>query len=89
MNPVDAIELVRLALWTVILASAPAVLPAMIVGLVISLFQALTQIQENTLTFVPKIMVVFFSVLVFSGFIGGQIQVFMAVVFDKIRNGYI
>lgn len=89
MNPVDAIELVRLALWTVIMASAPAVMPAMIVGLAISLFQALTQIQENTLTFVPKIMVVILSVLLFSGFIGGQIQIFMAVIFDKIRTGYI
>jgi flagellar biosynthetic protein FliQ len=89
MNPVDAIELVRLALWTVIMASAPAVLPAMIVGLAISLFQALTQIQENTLTFVPKIMVVILSVLIFSGFIGGQMQIFMAVIFDKIRTGYI
>ena len=89
MNPVDAIELVRLALWTVIMASAPAVMPAMIVGLAISLFQALTQIQENTLTFVPKIIVVIFSVLLFSGFIGGQIQIFMAVIFDKIRTGFI
>jgi flagellar biosynthesis protein FliQ len=88
MNPVDAIELVRLALWAVILASAPAVLPAMILGLLISLFQALTQIQENTLTFVPKIMVVFLSVLVFSGFIGSQIQIFTAVIFDKIRTGF-
>lgn len=89
MNPVDAIELVRLALWTVIMASAPAVVPAMIIGLAISLFQALTQIQENTLTFVPKIMVVIISVLWFSGFIGGQIQIFAAVIFDKIRTGYI
>lgn len=89
MSPVDALELVQLAIWTVIIAAAPAVLPAMLVGLIISLFQALTQIQESTLTFVPKIMVVFISIIIFSGFIGSHLHIFTSVIFDNIKTGYI
>ena len=59
MNEVDALDLMRMALATVLLASAPAVGAAMLVGVVVALFQALTQIQEATLTFVPKIIAVF------------------------------
>ena len=88
MSPVDSLDLVQLAMWTVILMSAPAVLPAMIVGIVIALLQALTQIQEVTLTFVPKIMIVFFSIALASNFMGGQISVFVSVVFDRIESGF-
>jgi flagellar biosynthetic protein FliQ len=57
MNEADALDLVQFAIWTVLVASAPAVLMAMVVGVGIALVQALTQIQEITLTFVPKIVV--------------------------------
>ena len=56
MNEADALELLRAAIWTIIIASGPAVAAAMFVGLVIALLQALTQVQETTLTFVPKIV---------------------------------
>ena len=56
MNEADALEIVQYAIWTVITASAPAVIVAMLVGVLIAFFQALTQIQEITLTFVPKIV---------------------------------
>ena len=49
MNEVDALDLVREAFWTVIVAASPAVGAAMIIGLAIALFQALTQVQEMTL----------------------------------------
>ena len=58
MNEADALDIVQAALWTVIAASGPAILAAMVVGVVIALFQALTQVQEMTLTFVPKIVVI-------------------------------
>ena len=53
MNEADAIDIVQSAIWTVVIACGPAVGGAMLVGIVIALFQALTQIQEVTLTFVP------------------------------------
>ena len=57
MDPQDAIDLGREALWTVLLIGSPVLLAGMIVGLVISLFQTLTQIQEQSVVFVPKLIV--------------------------------
>lgn len=59
MNATDVLEVSREAIWVMLKISAPLMLVALVVGLVISLFQALTQIQEQTLTFVPKILVLF------------------------------
>ena len=47
------------ALWTIIISSAPLLLISMVVGLIISIFQTITSIQEQTLTFVPKILTIF------------------------------
>ena len=58
MNEADALDIINQAIWTVIVASGPAVGAAMLAGVCIALFQALTQIQEITLTFVPKILVI-------------------------------
>ncbi len=88
MSPIDALDLVQLAMWTVIVTSAPAVVPAMILGIVIALLQALTQIQEVTLTFVPKIMIVFFSIALSANFMGNQINGFVTVIFDRIEKGF-
>ncbi|MCR5267187.1 MAG: flagellar biosynthesis protein FliQ [Lachnospiraceae bacterium] len=52
-------EIVRNALYTIIISAAPMLLAALVVGLVISIFQTVTSIQEQTLTFVPKILSVF------------------------------
>ena len=54
----------------VMIASGPPIIISMMVGLMISIFQATTQIQEQTLTFVPKIVAVFGSLMVFGGWIG-------------------
>ena len=64
MNEADALEIVQHAVWTVMAAAGPAVAVAMAVGLVVALFQALTQIQEMTLVFVPKILAIFVAMLV-------------------------
>lgn len=88
MNEADALELLRAALWTVIVVSAPAVLAAMVVGVVIALFQALTQVQEATLTFVPKIVAVFIALMVAAPFIGGQVYAFSEQTFARIARGY-
>ena len=76
MNEADALELLRAAIWTIIMGSGPAVAAAMFVGLIIALLQALTQVQEATLTFVPKIVAIFIALAVGAPFIGGRIHTF-------------
>ncbi|MHA6484386.1 flagellar biosynthesis protein FliQ [Paenibacillus sp. strain BS8-2] len=57
------------AVYTVLKASAPMLVLALVVGLLISVFQATTQIQEQTLAFVPKIVAVFFAIIIFGPWI--------------------
>lgn len=88
MNEADALEIVQFAIWTVITASAPAVIVAMLVGVLIAFFQALTQIQEITLTFVPKIVAILLAVALSGPFVGAQISSFTTVVFQRIERGF-
>jgi flagellar biosynthetic protein FliQ len=88
MNEADALEIVQYAIWTVIIASAPAVVVAMLVGVLIAFFQALTQIQEITLTFVPKIVAILLAVALSGPFVGAQISSFTTVVFQRIERGF-
>ncbi len=69
MSPETVIHLGRQAVETVLLTSAPMLIAAMVVGLLISIFQAATQINEQTMTFIPKIVVVFVSLLIFGPWI--------------------
>lgn len=88
MNEADALEIVQHAIWTVMAAAGPAVAVAMIVGLVVALFQALTQIQEMTLTFVPKIVAVLLVTALTASFIGAQIFTFTNEVYARIEKGF-
>ena len=88
MNEADALELMRSAIWTVIVASGPAVGAAMVAGLLVALFQALTQIQESTLTFVPKIIAVFLALMAAAPLVGGQVHAFTEQVFARIEHGF-
>ncbi len=88
MNEADALELIRSALWTIIIGSGPAVGAAMAVGLIVALLQALTQVQEMTLTFVPKIIVIFIVLTIGAPFIGGQIYAFTEQVYSRIEKGF-
>ena len=63
MTPLEVIDIGRDGLWTLIVVAAPLMAVALVVGLIIALFQALTQIQEMTLTFVPKILAMFFTLM--------------------------
>jgi flagellar biosynthetic protein FliQ len=76
------------AVWTVLVASAPVVLVAMVVGIGIALVQALTQIQEITLTFVPKIVAIMLVVALSGPFVGSQISAFANVIFERVENGF-
>jgi flagellar biosynthetic protein FliQ len=76
-------SITREALYMVLIASAPPILVSLLVGFVISLFQATTQIQEQTLTFAPKILIVF-GVLALAGpWIGHQLLAFTFELFDR------
>lgn len=88
MNQADALEISQQAIWTLILASSPAVVAAMIVGVGIALLQALTQVQEITLTFVPKILAIFVSVAFAATFIGEQIGKLTTNVYSHIQTGF-
>ncbi len=88
MNEADALDIARAAIWTVIIASGPAVLAAMIVGVVIAFIQALTQVQEMTLTFVPKILAIMVTIAIAAPVIGAQIATFTNIVFSRVETGF-
>ncbi|MCW2922574.1 MAG: EscS/YscS/HrcS family type secretion system export apparatus protein [Thermoleophilia bacterium] len=79
-------ELAATALMKVLIWSAPAVLAGLLVGFMISLFQAVTQIQEQTLTFVPKIIAVFVVLLVTGGWMIGEIQLFTQDTYNAVDS---
>ena len=64
MSEEAVLEIGRNGIWVVLQMSAPIMAAGLVIGLIIALFQALTTIQEMTLTFVPKIIVIFLSLLV-------------------------
>lgn len=68
METLEILDVARDALWVLIKISTPLMLVALFVGLAIGLLQALTQIQEMTLTFVPKILAIFLSIILFMPF---------------------
>lgn len=84
MTPVDVIDIGRDALITLLKIGAPVLLVALVVGLAISLIQALTQIQEMTLAFVPKIVVIFLALMLFLPFMLTTLTTFTQHLFDKI-----
>ncbi|SDB10404.1 flagellar biosynthesis protein FliQ [Eubacterium oxidoreducens] len=73
----QVLDIAREAIYTIIIAAAPPLLVSLVVGLVVSIFQTVTSIQEQTLTFVPKIIAVFASIMIFGSFILNHITTFM------------
>ncbi|MBA4790646.1 MAG: flagellar biosynthesis protein FliQ [Pseudomonadota bacterium] len=88
MTEADALDLVQSAIWTILVAAGPAVAAAMLVGVVIALLQALTQVQEMTLTFIPKILAVLAVAALTGPFMGGQILAFTELVYGRITTGF-
>lgn len=88
MTEFDALELMRSAIGTAIGLSAPAVAGALAVGALIAFLQAITQIQEATLTFVPKIVVILLVTVLSSRSIGSQIHTFTELVYSRIETGF-
>jgi flagellar biosynthetic protein FliQ len=84
MNEVDVIDVGRNALWVVIKVAGPIMFLGLVSGLIIALFQALTTIQEMTLTFVPKIIVIFIAIVVLLPFMINTVTTFADTLFDRI-----
>lgn len=87
MDAVSTYEIIRLTITTVLLGSAPVLAVALAVGLIIAFIQALTQIQEMTLTFVPKILAIFATLVVTLPFIFKTLSKLSDQVFDLISSG--
>ena len=80
----QVINILTDAVTTVVLAAAPMLIVAMVVGLIVSIFQATTQINEQTLAFVPKIVCVLLTLLLFGGYIFSRIGGFVTRLYDSI-----
>ena len=87
MNEGDAIDLVQSAIWMVVVGAGPCVGAAMAVGVVIALLQALTQIQEQTLIFVPKILAIFLTLLLALPFMADSMHGHMMRISSRIIGG--
>ena len=84
MNEADVLEVGQDALFVVLKTSGPIMLSGLAIGLIIALFQALTTIQEMTLTFVPKIFVIFFAIIVFLPYVMTTVIEFARQLFDRV-----
>lgn len=88
MNEADALEIIHRAMMTILMVSGPLVGAALTVGIVIALLQALTQVQEMTLTFVPKIVAMIAVLGLAAPFIGSKINMLAQFAYSKIEKGY-
>jgi len=82
MTPEMAINICRKAIQTILMGAAPMLLVGMIIGLLVSIFQAATQINEQTLTFVPKIVAVFVTLVIFGPWLIKLLTFFTIGLFD-------
>ena len=86
MDADAVVKLAQEALLITLVVSAPPILVSLIVGLVISVFQAATQIQEQTLTFVPKTLMVFLTLMLVGGWILGYVVRFASSMFQLLET---
>lgn len=84
MNETEIIELVRESIMIALQLGVPVMLVGLVVGVTIALFQALTQIQEITLVFVPKIIAIFLAIFVFFPGMAGILTSFMQTLADRM-----
>ncbi len=87
MDGIQILDLCRDAIWLTLKIAAPVMLIGLCVGLIVSLIQALTQIQEMTLSYVPKIIAIFLALYIFMPYMGQEMSEFMAILADRIVKG--
>jgi flagellar biosynthesis protein FliQ len=84
MTPTDVVDVAREGIWVLLQVASPIMMVALGVGLVVALIQALTQIQEMTLAFVPKILAIFLSLIIFFPFMISTMIDFMTQITQRI-----
>ena len=77
MTTAEVIDIAKDALYNIIITSLPVLLISLVIGLVISIFQTVTSIQEQTMTFVPKIIGIFLGLMLFGGWMLENMVTFM------------
>jgi flagellar biosynthetic protein FliQ len=87
MNGAEVLDVARDGIWTLLWVAGPLMIVALVVGVVISLIQALTQIQEMTLAFVPKILAIFVALIVALPFMGDVMHGYMGRIASRIVTG--
>ncbi|WDR05432.1 flagellar biosynthesis protein FliQ [Devosia rhodophyticola] len=87
MSGAEVLDIATDSIWVLIIVSLPMMLAGLLVGVVIALFQALTQIQEQTLVFVPKILAIFVTLLITLPFLGSTMGAYMNRIVDLIIIG--
>ena len=80
------VQYLSMAFWQIIVVAGPILLVALVVGLTIGLLQAATSVNEMTLSFVPKMLIVLFALSVMSTFIFTQMTDYFAYIFDEISR---
>lgn len=86
MNAAEVSDLLREMLYLILKISSPVLAVALVVGVVVSLLQALIQVQEQTLTFVPKLFAVMATLIICAGFMASSLMSFTESIFTKIRS---
>jgi len=87
LSGAEVLDIAREGIWTLIIVAGPIMIVGLVVGVIIALIQALTQIQEMTLVFVPKILAIFITMLITLPFIGAVMAGYMTHVVDLIVVG--
>ena len=87
MTGAETLDVARDAIWTIVVVSSPLMVVGLVVGVVVSLFQALTQIQEQTLIFVPKILAIFVTLLLALPFMADSLHGHMMRISSRIIGG--
>ena len=87
MTGAETLDVARDAIWTIVVVSSPLMIVGLVVGVVVSLFQALTQIQEQTLVFVPKILAIFITLLLALPFMADSMHGHMIRISSRIIGG--
>jgi flagellar biosynthetic protein FliQ len=86
MGPETVLEVSKGAIMTLLIITSPVMMVALVIGLLVSLFQALTSIQEMTLTFVPKILVVFITIIMLANWMGDNLATYGVSLYEKIAT---
>ena len=80
------VDMLQMAFWQIILAAAPVLIVALIIGLLIGVIQAATSINEMTLSFVPKVIIVILTMLFTANFVMISLSDYFALIFDQISS---